>query len=360
VNHPALGSVADFQSTPQAHFLTMHGVSFSVAAPAVALGSTPSSAWRGGLGLDPVASPGAGLGPFVIVAASHMGSGRVFAISNGGALNNDSSLYAQENRALFLSGLVWISANVNPAPSVPAGTTPKFSQAANAAGYSPEISPGSWVTIFGQNLANTGAGGRSWSGSDFQGNQLPTALAGTSVLINGRPTAISFASPSQLNVQAPDDSTEGQVSVEISTPFGIARGSASLTALAPAVFQRPGKAITYAAAVSTAGVSIAHPGDYAGARPAQPGETIEIFGTGFGPTTPARPAGQLIQPAPLAGVVTASLCGVPAEVSWAGAVLAGLDQINLTIPSSGVTGDCSVQFSIAGKLTPAGVSIPVQ
>jgi uncharacterized protein (TIGR03437 family) len=40
--------------------------------------------------------------------------------------------------------------------------------------------------------------------------------------------------------------------------------------------------------------------------------------------------------------------------------MAGLDQINLTIPSSGVTGDCSVQFSIAGKPTQAGVSIPVQ
>jgi uncharacterized protein (TIGR03437 family) len=289
----------------------------------------------------------------------------VFAIGNASPLSNYpqfyfGNTYPQEDQALFLSGLVWVSANANPAPSVTAGATPTFSQAVNAASYTPAISPGSWVSIFGQNLANTGPAGRSWSGSDFQGSLLPTALAGTSALINGRPAAISLASPSQLNVQAPDDSAQGQVSVEVSTPFGIARGSASLAALAPAVFSVPGKGISYAAAVSATGVVIAHPGDYPGARAAQPGETIEVFGTGFGPTTPAQPAGQLVQPAPLAGVATASLCGAPAQVAWAGVVMAGLDQINLTIPSSGVTGDCSVQFSIAGKLTQAGLSIPVQ
>jgi uncharacterized protein (TIGR03437 family) len=62
----------------------------------------------------------------------------------------------------------------------------------------------------------------------------------------------------------------------------------------------------------------------------------------------------------LAGVVTATVCGIPAEVSWAGVVAPGLDQINLTIPSGGATGDCIVRFSIAGKTTPAGVSVPVQ
>ncbi len=362
VSHPALASLPDFQSSSLPAFLANYGGSFQVAAPAVALGSTSAAAWRGDTGITAPPSPGAGLGPFVMVAASQLGSGRVFAVSSLNPFLNQTGIgfFAQENQALFLSGLGWTSANVNPVPSVVPGAAPKFSQAANGASYTPALSPGSWVAIFGENLASTPAAGQTWTGADFQGNQLPTRLAGTSVLMNGRPAAISFASPAQLNVQAPDDDTEGPVTVQVSTPSGITQGQASIAVRAPAAFSFPGKGITYAAAVSSSGVLIARPADYAGARPAQPGEAISVFGTGFGPAIPPQPAGQLVQVAPLAAAVTATVCGIPAEVSWAGVVGPGLDQINLTIPSAGATGDCRVLLSIAGKTTPAGMTIPVQ
>jgi uncharacterized protein (TIGR03437 family) len=360
-SHPALANLTQFQDLPVPDFITFYGASFFVTAPAVALGSTSASAWRGiGNNGNIVASPGSGLGPFVVVAASQLGNGRVFAIASGGSLGNtqNSDTFTQDNRAIFLSGLSWVASG--PVAAVAPGPVPSFVGAVNGASFTSSISPGSWVSIVGKNLANTGPAGQSWSASDFHGNQLPLQLAGASVLINGRSAAISFASPAQLNVQAPDDTASAPVPVEIFTPGGILHGSAALAPLAPAIFQVAGKGITYAAAVALDGTLIAHPGDFAGARPAQPGETVEVFGTGFGASNPAQAAGQLVQTAPLTNTVTATLCRVPAAVSWAGLVAPGLDQINLTIPSTGVTGDCSIQFSGAGNQTQAGVSIPVQ
>ena len=69
-------------------------------------------------------------------------------------------------------------------------------------------------------------------------------------------------------------------------------------------------------------------------RPVKPGEVIELFGVGFGPTNPAVPAGQLYtgQGAPTVNPVTITIGGVPAIVSFAGITEAGLYQFNLTIP----------------------------
>lgn len=361
VSHPSLSSLQQFQSLPAPDLITFYAASFTVSPPAVALGSTPASAWHSSTG-QVVASPGDGLGPFVIVAASQVGAGRVFAVSSAGSFgsNQQSDVFGQDNLAVYLSGLTWVSAAANPAPSLTPAPAPAFSAAVNGASFGAIISPGSWASILGKNLAQTAPGGQSWSSADFHGNQLPQQIAGTSVLINGRPAAISFVSPAQLNVQPPDDTASGQVPLEVSTPLGIVRGSASLAPLSPAIFPISGSGITYAAAVSTQGVLIAHPQDYRGARAAEPGETIEVFGTGFGPATPPQPAGQLVQTAPLTSTVTATLCGVPAAVPWAGLVAPGLDQINLTIPSADVSGDCSVQFSVAGILTQTSLKVPIQ
>jgi hypothetical protein len=73
------------------------------------------------------------------------------------------------------------------------------------------IESGSWVSIYGTDLSVTT---RSWQISDFSGNALPLSLDGVSVTINGRPAAVSYISPGQVNVQAPDDSTTGPVDLD--------------------------------------------------------------------------------------------------------------------------------------------------
>jgi len=49
-----------------------------------------------------------------------------------------------------------------------------------------------------------------------------------------------------------------------------------------------------------------------------PGDTILLYGTGFGSTTPAQPAGQLVNPSPLANPVTLQITGLNATTTFAG------------------------------------------
>jgi uncharacterized protein (TIGR03437 family) len=260
---------------------------------------------------------------------------------------------------LFLSGLAWVSNSVNATPAPLPASTALVKTVTNGGSFTPAISPGSWATVFGSNLANTPPTGQGWSASDFQGNLLPTTLNGTSVLINGRPAAVSFISPGQLNVQAPDDTTQGTVAVQVISPFGIAQGTATLASIAPSIFPVVFDGVVYAAAVAIDGALLVAPGQIPGSRAANPGETVEIFGTGFGATVPPQPAGQLVTTSyPLANAVTASICGKPATVPYAGLVEVGVNQFNVVVPDS-ASGNCTVVLTVAGQSTQTGVVLPV-
>ncbi len=96
--------------------------------------------------------------------------------------------------------------------------------------------------------------------------------------------------------------------------------------------------------------------------PAQPGETILIYGTGFGPTSPPTPTAQLVT-APVAlpaNSVQVTIGGVNATVVYAGLVEAGTYQLNVTVPASLPSGDALIVATIDGVSTQAGVSITVQ
>ena len=72
-------------------------------------------------------------------------------------------------------------------------------------------------------------------------------------------------------------------------------------------------------------------------RPAQPGETIEIFGTGFGPTTPAVTPGQIVTAAAAISNLTqlqVTIGGVAATVQFAGIVAASPNWPMAISPSS--------------------------
>src|ERR1017187_8810119 len=173
----------------------------------------------------------------------------------------------------------------------------------NAASYVAGIEGGSWVSIIGTGLASST---RIWQASDFVGlgNGLPFSLDGVSVTIDGKSAAVYYVSPTQLNVQAPTDPFLGTVSVVVKNSSGTANGTATLQNYSPAFFPltAPGNPTgppVYAAAVHTDGIIVVPAGFYGAGvttRPATPGETIEIYGTGFGPTNPAAPAGQLVLP----------------------------------------------------------------
>ena len=86
-------------------------------------------------------------------------------------------------------------------------------------GSLPVIQPGEWVSIYGANLAS---GTATWAGN------FPTSLGGTSVTINGKAAYLSFVSPGQINLQAPDDPTTGSVPVVVTTGNGSGTSNVTL------------------------------------------------------------------------------------------------------------------------------------
>ena len=122
--------------------------------------------------------------------------------------------------------------------------------------------------------------------------------------------------------------------------------------VAPGLFQATD---TYLAAQHSNGSPV---GGQAGATPAQPGEVIILWGSGFGPASPAVPAGQVFAGAnKLANPVTVTIGGQQATVDFAGVVGAGLVQLNVHVPASMNNGDAAVVATVGGVSTQATVNL---
>lgn len=253
------------------------------------------------------------------------------------ALYNDGSPAPQVTLAPF-DGILLQRQTPVPAP------TSRVNSVANAASYQPAIASGGFVSIVGTGFFNSS---RSWTSSDFSGNDLPTSLDGVSVTIDGKPAYVEYISPTQINAIAPDDDTIGQVQVQVTTPQGASySGTALKQKLSPAFFAYQSGTTSYVAAVHLDGTLVGPVGP--SSRPAAPGEVIEIYGTGFGPTNPPVPTAQLVaQPAPLSLPALVTIGGVSAQVQWAGIMSSGLYQLNVQIPSIGA-GDQPVQVTVSG------------
>jgi uncharacterized protein (TIGR03437 family) len=82
------------------------------------------------------------------------------------------------------------------------------------------------------------------------------------------------------------------------------------------------------------------------------GDVIELYGTGFGPTSPSVAAGLVFTGAyPTSNPVTVSVGGIPAVVSFAGLSGPGLCQINLTVPAGLTAGDNAIIAKVGGYST---------
>ena len=214
------------------------------------------------------------------------------------------------------------------------------------------IQPGEWVSIYGTNLANSTA---SWTGN------FPTSLGGASVMIDGKPAYLSYVSPTQINLQVPGDAATGSVSVVVTTSNGVATSTVTLAQFAPSLFLLDGRHV--AGIIPRSDGSGAYAGgsyDILGPTgsslgyatvAAKAGDVVELYGTGFGPTSPPVVPGQVFSGAAQAtNPVQLLINNVGVAPSFAGLSGAGLDQINLTVPPGLGTGDVrSLQPSAACK-----------
>jgi uncharacterized protein (TIGR03437 family) len=233
-------------------------------------------------------------------------------------------------------------------------TNPQITAVTDAAGYQQGISPGAWIVIWGANLSSTT---RSWLTSEIINGKLPTQLDGVGVTVDGKPAAVYYISPGQLDVQAPDDSTTGSVQVVVTAPQGTATATATMQTVSPGLFMYNTANRNYIAAQHV-DYSLVGP-----SAPAKPGEVIILYATGFGPTTPPTPSGQLVTTAyPVVNLsaITLTVGGKPAQVLWAGVTEAGLWQMNVQVPQDLTSGDAVVLAQIGGKSTQSNVFLSIQ
>jgi uncharacterized protein (TIGR03437 family) len=219
----------------------------------------------------------------------------------------------------------------------------------NAAGAGNAIAPGTWVSIFGTALSSTT---RPWRDADFVNGRLPTALDGVSVTIDGKSAAVAFISPGQINVLAADDTVTGLVPVQVKN--AVATGDSVLAlqqTAAPALFQAlPSR---YVAGVNANGSNL---------TAARAGDTIVLFGTGFGATQPPISATALV-PAPLLLAhpeeFFVRIGGLDATIAYAGLISPGVYQFNIVVPQV-AAGDQLVVAELQGLLTQSGVLLTIQ
>jgi len=217
------------------------------------------------------------------------------------------------------------------------------------------LAPGEIVAIKG-----TGIGPTQPVSNQAASGAFGTQAGGTSVLFNGTPGPIVYASGSQVNAIVPYDISGGSVRVVVEYQ-GVSTEAVTvpLVPAAPALFTASSTGTGQAAAINQNNTynSTAHP--------APPGTFISLYATGEGQTFPAGIDGKLAaNPAPMPVLpVTVTIGNQTVTPQYAGGapgLTAGLMQINAQIPIGTPSGPAvPVVISVGGVPSPSGVTIAV-
>lgn len=224
--------------------------------------------------------------------------------------------------------------------------------AASSAPFTARIAPGELLTLYGSNLAS----------SLVVAPSIPfsTSLGNVQVTINGVAAPIYYVSATQISAIVPYSITGSIAQVQVinnETPSNTVTMLVGTTA--PGIFTVPPGGLGYGAVLHQNGSLVTT------TNPAQIGETVSVYGTGLGAVNPTIANGAAGPSSPLsytANTITADISGVTATVTFAGLApgLAGLYQVNVTMPSGLTAGDnyldlagpgaytSEVQISIAG------------
>ena len=224
------------------------------------------------------------------------------------------------------------------------------------------------MEIYGSNLATVLS--KTWGAADFDGNQAPSALGGTTVTVGGQPAYIDYVSPGQVNAQVPSNIQPGAELPVVVTTAGGSSAQFMITVnttepgmLAPGSFKV--KAGQYVAALfPDAKTFVLPPGSVPGvtSKRAKPGDTIVLYGVGFGTVTPDNPAGILVHAANSLPAFEASFGGKPAKVAFAGltAGYLGLYQFNIVVPDVAASDSVPFTFSVGGNAGTQTLVIAIQ
>ncbi len=238
------------------------------------------------------------------------------------------------------------------------GMAPSITLVANAYGNTPIIAPNMWVEVKGTNLAPAGDS-RIWQGADFVNNRLPAELDRVSVTVNGKSAFVYYISGTQVNILTPPDAMSGMVQVQL-TLNGVMSNSMAVQAqaVAPSFFTFDGKNVvgTHLNG-SLLGPASLYPGL---STPAKPGETVIVYGNGFGATSTPVVSGAETQSGTLSPLPITALGGYPAVVLSANLISPGLFQFNVTVATFVANGNAVLSAIYGGSVTQSGVVLAVQ
>jgi uncharacterized protein (TIGR03437 family) len=235
---------------------------------------------------------------------------------------------------LTTSGITVLSSNYDAAVAPPA-----ISSVVNAANGKQPVAPGGLISIYGSQMSPV-----NMATSQIP---LPTALGDSCLSVNGTPVPLLFVSSQQINAQLPFN-VSGNATLSIHTPGGISDNYLfTAQPAAPSVFQ------SGAAGPDTGLATIVRANNsqlVTATNPIHPSDTLIIFLTGMGQTTPTVPSGMPSPASPLAVANIApvvTLGGTSLGVSYAGLVPGevGVYQINATVPT-GVPQGLSIPLNI--------------
>jgi uncharacterized protein (TIGR03437 family) len=288
-----------------------------------------------------------------------------------------------------LTGTVSISApsvqsaplTVNVTLTVTAAPTPQPSTISSGASLTPgAIAPGEFITIKGVTLGPATPASFSLNA---QGG-VNSTLAGVQVLFGSVPGTPTYVSATQINVVVPFE-IAGNAVTNISVVYqGIQSAPIpqQVVQAAPSIFTfnatGQGQAVAGNVTGPTAGTDngpvggVAITGGTISTSPIVQGQYFFVYATGGGLTNPASTTGSVNSTTTLmplmnwtqtSGTVTATVGGMPATITFAGAapgLINGVYQFDIQAPV-GVSGNAlPLAITIDGVSTPAGPTIAVQ
>jgi uncharacterized protein (TIGR03437 family) len=272
-------------------------------------------------------------------------------------LNFRSGQTVTESNVVFVRSITIL--DETPVPEI----APNGVISAGNFGGMPFAAPGSYIEIYGNNLA--GDVSRGWNTADFAAGAAPQTLENVRVTAGGQLAFVNFVSKNQINVQLPASlPVGGNVDIvvtnrnEQSAAYSLPVRALAPGLLAPASFKVGDKQFV-ATVRSTDGSFVT------AAAPAKPGELLLFYGVGFGPVNPATVpiAGRVVE---VAATVTAPVVfefgAEKAEVIYAGLAggLVGVYQFNVRVPAGVPDGDTVLKVSVNGEATGQNLFIPVR
>jgi uncharacterized protein (TIGR03437 family) len=236
---------------------------------------------------------------------------------------------------LSTSGFTVLAANYDASVAAPTITS-----VVNAADGTQPVAPGGLISAYGQQMSPVNI-----ATSQIP---LPTALGDSCLSVNGAPVPLLYVSNKQINAQLPFNVT-GNATMNIHSPAGISNNYYfTVLPTAPSVFRSGavGPLTGLATIVRNDNSQFVTP-----TNPLHSGDSITIYLTGMGATTPQVTAGLPAPSSPLAEASaqpSVTLGGTSLNVSYAGLAPGevGVYQINASIPS-GVTQGLTIPLVIS-------------